>query len=86
MSQQPAPLEPRISLEAIRKLDDLARGFRRKLRDCAVRLSQANGSGDLICPESISEALPLACRELASAAGSDAENQRGSDDRRPEAA
>jgi len=86
MSQQPASSEPRISLEAIRKLDDLARGFRRRLRDCAVQLSQANGSGVLICPETISEALPLACRELLSAAGRNPENQRGSDDRRPEAA
>ena len=86
MCQQPASSEPRILLEAIRKLDDLARDFRRRLRDCAVQLSQASGSGVLIRPETISEALPIACREMLSAAGHNPENQRGSDDRRPEAA
>lgn len=86
MSQHPASSEPRISLEAIRKMDSLARDLRGRLRECAVQLSQANGSDGLICPKTIGEALPLACGELLSAAGSDPENQRGSDDRRPEAA
>lgn len=86
MPQQPPSAEPRISLETIRKMDDLARGFRRKLRDRAVQLSQANASGVLISPETISEALPSVCRELLSAAGSKPKDQRDSDDRRPEAA
>ena len=86
MSQQPASVEPRISLEAISKMDDLARGFRRKLRDCAVQLSGANGSAVVISPETITEAMPLACRELLSAERSNPEDERGSNDRRPEAA
>lgn len=86
MSEQPVSAEPRISLEAIRKMDDVGRRFRRQLRDCAVQLSQADGSGVLISPETISKALPLVCRELLSAAGSDREDERGSDDRRSEAA
>ena len=86
MPQQPPSAEPRISLEAIRKMDELARGFRRKLRDRAIHVSQANASGMLISPETIGEALPSVCRELLSAADSKPKDERDLDDRRPEAA
>jgi hypothetical protein len=86
MPQQTPSAEPRISLEAIKRMDDLARGFRRKLRDRAVQLSQADASGALISPEIIGEAMPFVCRELLSAADSKPKDQRDSDDRRPEAA
>lgn len=86
MSHQSASSQPRISLEAIRKMDDLARVFRRKLRDRAVQLLEGDGSDAVISPETITEAMPLACRELLSAAGANLKDRRGSDDRRPEAA
>ncbi len=86
MAQQPASSNPRISLEAIRKLDDLARLFRRKLRGGAVQLLEGDRSDVVISPEMITEAIPLACRELLSTAGSNLDDQRGSDDRRPESA
>jgi len=86
MSQPLTSPEHRISLEAIRKLDDFARTFRRTLRDCAVQLSEISDPGAPLCPETIGRALPLACRELLSAAESNAGSQKGSDGRRPEAA
>lgn len=86
MSEHPASSQPRISLEAIWKMDDIARLFRRKLRDGAVQLLEGGGSDAVISPETITEAMPLACRELLSTAGSNSEGERGSDDRRPEAA
>ena len=58
------PAEPRISLAAVEELDDLARGFSRRLRDVAVEFSGGAGHSMPIGPEAILEAVPLVCGKL----------------------
>ena len=70
MSGQPSQAEPRMSLTAVQELDRLARQFRRRLRDLALELSQEAGHPGPIGPNTILEAVPLACQELLCASGS----------------
>ena len=86
MSEQPLPSEPRIALEAIREMDEIARQFRRRLRACAVQLWQGAERSTPIGPGIISEAIPLACQQMLSDADSHLRDERESDGQRPQAA
>ncbi len=86
MSNQPPQMEPRILLTAIQELDQLARRFRRRLRDAAVELSREAGHPAPIGPDTILEAMPRACRELLADPGSASGDERGSHGQKKEAA
>lgn len=86
MSNQIPHTEPRISLAAVREMDQLARLFRRRLRDVAVELLGENGCSTPISPETILEAAPLVYREMLSNPGTCFGEERGSDGRTHEAA
>jgi len=86
MLNQASQTEPRILLTGIQELDQLARRFRRRLRDVAVQLSQETGHLTPIGPDIILRAAPIACRELLSDLGSDFGDERVSDGRKKEAA
>lgn len=86
MSKQIQPTGARISLAVVQQLDQLARRFRRRLRDVAVELSQAAGHSFPVGPDSILRAVPLVCRELASEPGSNFGDERDSDGPKEEAA
>jgi len=78
--------EPRILLAGVQELDQLARRFRRILRDAAVKLSEEAGDSAEIGPDTILEAVPFACLRLLSDLGSDCGDERGSDGSKQEAA
>lgn len=84
MSDESPPVAPRFPLRTIQAIDDVAREFRRKLRDQVVRLSSLSGDASLASPDTIQDALPLACQELIS--GRATANERGVDGREPRAA
>jgi hypothetical protein len=86
MSSQLAQTEPRILLTAVRELDQLARRFRRRLRDVAVELLGKAGHSGPIGPETVLAALPLVCGELLADAGSRSGDGRDLDGRKKEAA
>jgi hypothetical protein len=86
MANQPPQIEPRILLTGVQELDQLARRFRRRLRDFALQLSQETRHSAPIGPEIILQAVPRACRELLSDLGSDFGGESGSDGHKKEAA
>lgn len=86
MSNQTPQTEPRISLAAVREMDQLARRFRRRLRDVAVELLGEKGCSTPISPETILEAAPLVYREMLSNPGAYFGEERGLDGRTHEAA
>ncbi len=86
MSNQPPQIEPRIWLTGVQQLDQLARRFRRKLRDSALKLSQETGHSAPIGPDIILHAVPSACRDLLADLGSGFGDEGDSDGHKKEAA
>ena len=86
MPNQVPQAEPRISLAAVREMEQLARRFRHRLRDVAVELSTEKGRSTPIGPETILEAVPQVCGEIMSNPGARFDDERGSDGRAREAA
>ncbi|MBC8872606.1 MAG: hypothetical protein H8E44_24490 [Planctomycetes bacterium] len=84
MSGELPPTVPRFPLQTIRAMDELAREFRRVLRDHAVRLSSPSGDASLVTPELVARALPLACGELLHE--EEMADERGLDGQKPRAA
>ena len=84
MSGDLPPTVPRFPLQTIQTMDELAREFRRVLRDHAVRLSSPSGGASLVTPELAAQALPLACGELLHREGM--ADERGMDGQEPRAA
>jgi len=68
MSGDLPPTAPRFPLRTIQAMDEIAREFRRKLRDHVIRLSSRGGGASVAAPDAVLEALPLACGELVSEA------------------
>ena len=86
MLSQPPQIKPQILLSGVQQLDELARQFRRKLRDVALQLSQETRDAAPIGPEIILQAVPGACRKLLTDLGSGFGEIRDSDDQKKEAA
>ncbi len=86
MSNQTPQIEPQILVTGVQQLDQLARRFRRILRDVALQLSQETGHSEPIGPEVILQAVPLACRELLKDLGSGFGDERDADGHKKEAA
>jgi hypothetical protein len=86
MSTHTDPSEQRITLAAMKELDRLAWQFRRKLRDCAVELTQEATEAQTVTPEMVREAAPLACQALLSDLESPRNHQGDSDAERRDAA
>ena len=84
MSGDLPPTVPRFPLRSIQAMDELAREFRRMLRDHAVRLSSPAGGASLVTPELVAHALPLACGQLLDA--EEMADERGMDGQEPRAA
>jgi hypothetical protein len=85
MPEQIQPTRTRISLAAVQQLDQLARRFRRQLRDVALELSQAEGDS-LLTPDTVLRAVPVECRRLLSGHDSSLDDERGPDVPEEEAA
>ena len=86
MSGQALPANARISLQAVREMDEVALRFRRRLRDLAIELSREAGHAEPIGPDTVAHALRLVCGEFLSQDGSGLGDERGSDGQRPRAA
>ena len=65
-------------LTAVQQMDELARRFRRRLRDIAVELSGEAGHSVPIGPDTIAQAVGLVCRELLSDTPSGLGDERAS--------
>jgi histone H3/H4 len=77
MSQEAPQAELRITVSAIQELDQLARRFRRRLRDLAVELAGKAGRSGPIGTDDILRAVPLVAAEWVANFSGPAENERG---------
>lgn len=78
--------EPRIMLTAVRCMDEIARRFRRRLRQTAIELARHRGQDSVIDSDAVLRAVPLAYRELLCETDCDSEEKRDSRGERDEAA
>ena len=86
MPNEPTQIKPRIWLTGVQQLDQLARRFRRKLRDAALKLSQEAGDSAPIGPDIVLQAVPITCRDLLSDLGFGFGDEGDSDGHRKRAA
>jgi hypothetical protein len=78
--------EPRILLTGLQNLDRIARRFRCRLRDAALKLSVESKDSAIIGPEKILQAVPIVCRELLSDLDSEGDEESDSHGTTQEAA
>lgn len=86
MPNQPPQTDPRISLAAVREMNELARRFRHRLRDVAIELSGKARKSSPIGLETILQAVTHVCREISADPAARLGDERGSDGKTQEAA